>query len=272
MKLYGYILLFLIVIMIFTSSTNKVENFGIFGEIDKALNFIPHAVNAIDKAGDFALKSGSAASAGVATAKPSFASAQTALAEAKNAINAGKIIKTRIGTCHDMAKTMLKPSLSSSTTTPSSIPGNGSTAKQNNDPKKCRTFKDKLYDLTPDWFKRTHQNVKSTSSVVTNFKKTYQSHLPTPECKAASAALQKRLDADDPNDRVTAEETQLHANNCGTCLDHASLMLLMPANEYKIDQIVKTTEQQGSLFDTAVNDSLKAAAAGIDLGNAIRDL
>ena len=294
MKLYGYILLFLIVIIILTSKTKEVEHFDFLSSLGHAVSSVVSALdlskplkeieNAVKKAGSIekdiedtlvsmvqlpidvgvatksdidALKASAKANTSMANAAdPLFDAAKDLLHEANNSMKYKDIIYQRMQTCRDAAKGIFDSNIELDDETSNNSTGivsstSGSLSQKN--PLKCPTGKDKWLKRSPQWFQNGHRHVTNARRSYTKLKNFYKSQSETPQCKIERLALEKRIDADDSGDIVTAEETQRHVMKCYKCFDKG-IMLLQPANQYMFDKIKTTIRTQTTSFNSAIND------------------
>jgi len=223
MKLYGFILLFLIVLMIFSGSVAEKENFNIFSDVS---HMIHNGIVIAGAAGNVAVKSAKYAEGAVNASKESQQSIPDALDQAHNINTYLTLMRERVAKCGSAAKEILGDNADVELSPPtdcSKVPkGWGRQLR-------CKA-RNKISAA-----KNAASLALKVSKIHSNFKKNYKKHLESETCKEMRLALQARIDKG--VDVPTAAETLNHLALCNTCGDRHSAMMAKPLDSHKITEI-----------------------------------
>lgn len=242
MKLYGLILLFLIVIMIFTETKGTQENFGLWSDISNAVSSAGKAIHNTIVLGEGSAGVISTSVDFVGKAKKSLQYSKTnipsAIEQANNVHDYAQNMKQRVFNCSSMAKGFLG--------TPPSIqtPDDCSKIISKIDRAKCHLKNGGTHT------KNVYKIGQHISTIHKNFKANYEKHKESPECAKEYAALQARIAAQG-EDSVTARETIDLMTRCNTCLNHHSAGLAKPMDASAFVNITNNTKQTITTFPPA---------------------
>ena len=221
MKLYGLILLFLIVIMIFTGTEGEKENFNIFQDVEKAIN---NAFVLAGGASSIAVNTADYAKGAIGAADQSSRSIPDAIQQARNMNSYMKLMRDRVANCGSAVKELW---------------GSGKSPLQPiADCKIIPSRMGKLKCYIKNGKAHTANAIslaKKASKIQNNFKKNYKKHFESETCKEMRLALQERIDKG--VNIPTARETLDHLAQCNTCGDRFSAMLAKPLDTSKITEI-----------------------------------
>lgn len=232
MKLYGYIFLFLIVIIILTPSTEEGEHFNIFHDVGMLVH---NGIVLGGGAANVAINATQYADGVMKAADHSSSSVSDSVQQVRNLNTYLSLIKTRANNC---AKIVTDTMASAPATHPiADCEGLSKRGKL-----LCRVKNGASH--SKNVFNGTSYLIKSARNLKTN----YKMHLESPECATERKSLQARAAG---GEVISAKETLDHLSNCNQCANNHSLEQAIPLDSNIITEISNNAEATLSSWPSA---------------------
>ena len=243
MKLYGYILLFLIVLMTLTSNTEEGEHFNIFSDIVRdvanaataAGKGIHNGVVISEAAVDVTLETTKYANDAVKAAGHSNSSISDAVQQARNMNDYLGLMKTRVNNCAKIATDAMASA-------PVTHPIADCEGLSKHKKLLCKVNNGRAHSKNA--FNGASHLIKTARDLKTN----YKTHLESPECATERKSIQARAAG---GEIISAKETLAHLRSCNQCANNYSLQQAIPLDSGIITDISNNAEATLSSWPSA---------------------